>query len=506
MCLNKVQVIHSAAENAVPKPITEFPITHAVTTKREISTLITGAERLSSPIVRTRTTKSISEPSQVSLTPGAETGPVRYVQLLEPQHTPNPGPSQGEHGSFSPDLNHQPFGGTPTWDRQIGRAQHARHRDEEQSLRVYDGSPYDGHNSHSARWPSDWHSRPASEPHQLAPSSTPVYDVDHVTALYDFDPQPGETDRLNFQAGEVIRVLTRDPTGWWYGELDGRIGWFPGSYVCVDATRFPKEEETESSGPMADHACIEVTDLWDNRSVPMACSSISIVGLTWWRREPSPPPRAGSRTHHQQSPAGGRYQSNYSTSSVSSMSSYNSASEESDDQVSDPDRDFLSGVCRSPQALATLRTAHARLQSIIATLIGHVNFHSRSSDASSKIQLIETARMIAEPARYFWCLADALDGHRGIGKAKRREVATAKQACKTLDWRTGEIMEALNDVLADEPTISEDGDKTRTLEAATGALAACRQCAKALKRCLRTKTEFVINIDFVPSSVTPIRL
>ncbi|GAA5903365.1 hypothetical protein JCM8208_001899 [Rhodotorula glutinis] len=38
---------------------------------------------------------------------------------------------------------------------------------------------------------------------------------------------------LSFTAGQVIRCLNRDPSGWWDGELDGRRGWFPSNYTEV---------------------------------------------------------------------------------------------------------------------------------------------------------------------------------------------------------------------------------------------------------------------------------
>ncbi|KLT39067.1 ras GEF [Cutaneotrichosporon oleaginosum] len=36
---------------------------------------------------------------------------------------------------------------------------------------------------------------------------------------------------LSFRGGQYIRVITRDPSGWWDGECDSRRGWFPSNYV-----------------------------------------------------------------------------------------------------------------------------------------------------------------------------------------------------------------------------------------------------------------------------------
>jgi len=52
-----------------------------------------------------------------------------------------------------------------------------------------------------------------------------------VLALHAFTPIAPNATCLSFEAGQVIHVLNRDPSGWWDGELDGRRGWFPSNYV-----------------------------------------------------------------------------------------------------------------------------------------------------------------------------------------------------------------------------------------------------------------------------------
>jgi len=49
-------------------------------------------------------------------------------------------------------------------------------------------------------------------------------------ALYDY---PGENESdLAFYAGAVINVTNdTDPSGWWEGELDGVVGWFPSNFI-----------------------------------------------------------------------------------------------------------------------------------------------------------------------------------------------------------------------------------------------------------------------------------
>lgn len=56
---------------------------------------------------------------------------------------------------------------------------------------------------------------------------------EYVRALHDFEPTAGSTTCLSFRAGQVIRTLNKDGSGWWDGELEGKRGWFPSNYVEV---------------------------------------------------------------------------------------------------------------------------------------------------------------------------------------------------------------------------------------------------------------------------------
>ncbi|KAG6897763.1 hypothetical protein C0992_011432 [Termitomyces sp. T32_za158] len=50
-------------------------------------------------------------------------------------------------------------------------------------------------------------------------------------ALYDYEAQDGSA--LSFMCGDVMEVLTREPSGWWDGLLRNERGWFPSNYVEV---------------------------------------------------------------------------------------------------------------------------------------------------------------------------------------------------------------------------------------------------------------------------------
>ena len=65
------------------------------------------------------------------------------------------------------------------------------------------------------------------------PPSPPLLETEFARALHDFIPVTGSTTCLSFEAGQVIRTLNKDGSGWWDGELDGKRGWFPSNYVEV---------------------------------------------------------------------------------------------------------------------------------------------------------------------------------------------------------------------------------------------------------------------------------
>jgi len=49
--------------------------------------------------------------------------------------------------------------------------------------------------------------------------------IGKARGLYNYttsDPQ-----ELSFNAGDVINILQKDPSGWWQGEINGKIGVFP---------------------------------------------------------------------------------------------------------------------------------------------------------------------------------------------------------------------------------------------------------------------------------------
>lgn len=67
-----------------------------------------------------------------------------------------------------------------------------------------------------------------SSPTAASPAAAPAATQSvmcRVRALYDY--QASEPTELSFNAGDIINVLQKDPSGWWQGELNGRVGAFP---------------------------------------------------------------------------------------------------------------------------------------------------------------------------------------------------------------------------------------------------------------------------------------
>ncbi|XP_041804619.1 guanine nucleotide exchange factor VAV3-like isoform X2 [Chelmon rostratus] len=50
-----------------------------------------------------------------------------------------------------------------------------------------------------------------------------------AVARYDFCSR--DTRELSLLQGDIIKIYTKMSNGWWKGEVDGRVGWFPSTYV-----------------------------------------------------------------------------------------------------------------------------------------------------------------------------------------------------------------------------------------------------------------------------------
>lgn len=98
---------------------------------------------------------------------------------------------------------------------------------------------------------------------------------DLVLAMHDYEPDNLSATYLPFRAGQVIRVLNRDSTGWWDGELDGRRGWFPSNYVSVDVNSIT--QETSPFKP----------PLWRRPGHAYSKSTVSVRSVASWASAPA---------------------------------------------------------------------------------------------------------------------------------------------------------------------------------------------------------------------------
>lgn len=57
--------------------------------------------------------------------------------------------------------------------------------------------------------------------------------VDHVIALYNFEPDENDREMLPFKIGDKIQVLQSVYRQWWRGSCNGKVGMFPTNYVGV---------------------------------------------------------------------------------------------------------------------------------------------------------------------------------------------------------------------------------------------------------------------------------
>ncbi|XP_078657269.1 uncharacterized protein LOC144903175 isoform X4 [Branchiostoma floridae x Branchiostoma belcheri] len=92
-------------------------------------------------------------------------------------------------------------------------------------------------------------------------------------ALYDYYPQ--EEGELHLQVDDVIEIVNRDDSGWWYGRTRGKEGLFPANYVEVTSLGgdleveppgqewnpvFPSCEEVDATTPLMDGHAPAMTD------------------------------------------------------------------------------------------------------------------------------------------------------------------------------------------------------------------------------------------------------
>lgn len=104
-----------------------------------------------------------------------------------------------------------------------------------------------------------------------APVTQPT-GIGKCTALYDYDGQGDQ--ELTFRQGDIIVILEKDESGWWQGELNGKIGIFPAaewveeideaasssSYSSLPKTSPLAKSSSSSSSGFTNRQCVALYD------------------------------------------------------------------------------------------------------------------------------------------------------------------------------------------------------------------------------------------------------
>lgn len=74
---------------------------------------------------------------------------------------------------------------------------------------------------------------------------------------YNYEAQ--QSDELSLVKGTRIQVLEKSSDGWWKGEIDSKIGWFPSNYVVEESLNMtPKENKLLNTNKRSDAASSNV--------------------------------------------------------------------------------------------------------------------------------------------------------------------------------------------------------------------------------------------------------
>ncbi|KAF8073629.1 ras guanine nucleotide exchange factor domain-containing protein [Lyophyllum atratum] len=106
-------------------------------------------------------------------------------------------------------------------------------------------------------------------------------------ALYDYEAQ--DASALSFHRGDIIEVLTQQPSGWWDGLLGDERGWFPSNYVELisDEEAELAFSASESSGPETSTTELQEHDSMVDMSHAMMRGMSQAANEEWLENEVS---------------------------------------------------------------------------------------------------------------------------------------------------------------------------------------------------------------------------
>jgi len=77
------------------------------------------------------------------------------------------------------------------------------------------------------------HANPYSSTAMTNASSSLSSDTSSIVVRVDFDYTKSEPNELTIRAGDLITVIDNEDEIWWFGDLNGELGYFPANYVTV---------------------------------------------------------------------------------------------------------------------------------------------------------------------------------------------------------------------------------------------------------------------------------
>jgi son of sevenless-like protein len=115
-------------------------------------------------------------------------------------------------------------------------------------------------------------------------------------ALYDYESP--DNSALSFRRGDIIEVLSQQPSGWWDGLLGDERGWFPSNYVVIISEEEADQVFTAAADEVANHnvgtvppAAVGGTHTPQNGMLGVgAAASAELTPTSEFGRLQSPPP------------------------------------------------------------------------------------------------------------------------------------------------------------------------------------------------------------------------
>ncbi len=104
-------------------------------------------------------------------------------------------------------------------------------KSERRNSKVLEGLDLTFQKKSSSALPSTSSTPPS--PGSSSPTPTPKEHLYKIQAIVKHDFTTLNSNEIEIKRGQTVIVLQKNDSGWWGGEVDGRIGFFPASYVEI---------------------------------------------------------------------------------------------------------------------------------------------------------------------------------------------------------------------------------------------------------------------------------